>query len=110
MLNVGNVIRLPFFPHKENKNEGECRLAIIIEDLQDKYLVAPLSCQTHQQRHHPNSFIILEKSKDGLLMNLTCDSLVMPKRASQISKKFLKEKDYVGDCDEEMVDKILKLI
>lgn len=48
MLNVGNVIRLPYFPHKENKNEGECRLAIIIEDLQDKFFVVPLSCQTHQ--------------------------------------------------------------
>ena len=108
MLNIGDVVRL-FFPHQENKNEGECRLGIIVEDLQDKFLIVPLSCQVHQKHHYPNSFIIHQKSPDGKLMNLSCDSLVMPNRASQISKKFIRDTSYVGSCSEEMLDKITLL-
>lgn len=113
---VGDVISIPYFPHKEDKKNGEPRWAIIIEDLQNEFLLLGLTTQLHQLDHYPDGFIIQKDSIDGLEMGLIDDSIVCC-GTIQYRKEFTMKKTFFrippmkkrGECSEEMLDRIINL-
>lgn len=104
---TGNVISLPFFQHEDDKNCGEARWLICLEDLQDEFIAVPLKSNTDHKEFHPNSFVIEKNSEEGKRMNLLNDSLVVPDRAKQMRKIFA---SVHGSCSEVLIDKLHELV
>lgn len=108
-LSLGDVIVI-WYPHREDRQKGEPRWAIITEDLGDEFVIVPMSKQIHQQCLYPNSFIIERYSNDGVDMDLLYDSLIIPDRAQRFKKKFLKVIEKKGKCNDETLDRILGIL
>ena len=113
---VGDVLVLPFFSHKEDKKNGESRWAIIIEDLGSEFLFIGLTKQVNQKPHYPDGFIIQKKSVEGSQMGLEYDSLVCcgklgVRKEFRLPKKFVTIPPIIkkGICSEFLLDKIISL-
>ena len=107
---AGSVLAIPYFPNQENSQNGEPRWIIVVEDLEDKVQILPLTSQLHQIKHYPKSIEIKKDSAEGLQMQLTSDSIILVER-TLIWKKTMIEKAYIkGTCSEELIDQICKLI
>jgi hypothetical protein len=104
---TGDVISVAWFPHEEDKTEGEGRWLICLEDLQDEFIAIPLKSATHHLKDQPSSFIIPKDSEEGKRMNLLNDSLVVPGRTRQMRKVFAKIE---GSCSMDLIDKLNELI
>lgn len=108
-MQSGQVIVLPFFPNQEDKTEGQARWAIIIEDLQDAYLIVPMSCQQHQETRYRNTLKIAKDSVDGKEMQLTCNALVIIDRSYELPKIIFKTSILKkGVCPEHVLDEIFE--
>lgn len=105
---LGHVVNVRF-PNQENIKKSTVRPAIIVEDLEDEVEVVFMTCQTSQQKHYPDSFIVKKDSKEGKILKLTCDSLICPDRSFQVKKIRLFERTN-GPCSEELLNKILEFL
>jgi hypothetical protein len=113
---VGDVLVIPYFPHKENKSEGEPRYVIIVEDLGNELLMIGFTSQLHQLHHYPDGFIIRESSAEGRQMGLDQDSIICcgrlgVRKEARLPKKFLSIPPIIkkGTCPEDLLDKIMLL-
>jgi|SRR5579872_2956616 hypothetical protein len=113
---VGDVLVVLFFAHKENNNEGEPRWVIVVEDLGDEFLLIGLTKQLRQLSKYPDGFIVYENSTDGKQMGLEYDSIICcgesGVRKEQIAKKkILKIPPIIkkGTCPENLLEKIISL-
>ncbi|HUX56660.1 MAG TPA: hypothetical protein VMV77_06780 [Bacteroidales bacterium] len=104
---AGDVITVPYFPHEEDKTQGESRWLICLEDLGDEIIAIPLKSETTHIKDHPKSFIIEKDSEDGKSMKLQNDSLVVPDRAQRIRKLSAFKH---GNCSDELIDRLHGLI
>ncbi|MDO9341557.1 MAG: hypothetical protein Q7T72_13670 [Bacteroidales bacterium] len=104
---TGDVISVAWFPHEEDKTQGEARWLICLEDLQDEFIAIPLKSTTNHLKDQPNSFIIQKDSEEGKRMNLLNDSLVVPGRAIQRRKV---KASIEGHCSVDLIDKLNELI
>ncbi len=116
LANPRDVLVLPFFPHNENKQEGEARYAIVLEDLGNEWLLLGITSQVHHLQHYPDGFIITKNSADGKQMGLIYDSLICcgvegVRKTFTMNKKFLTIPPIQkkGTCSEVLLDKILHL-
>ena len=103
----GDVVLLSYYPHKEDKSQGEPRWVICLEDLHDSIIAVPLTKNTSHQIHNPGSLIITKDCEEGKKMKLLYDSLILPNRALRIYKP--KGRKY-GSCSDELIDKLLELV
>ena len=104
---TGDVISVAWFPHEEDKSQGEARWLICLEDLQNEFIAVPLKSTTAHLVNFSKSFIIKKDSEEGKRMNLLNDSLVVPERARQRCKVLAKIE---GHCSAELIDKLNELV
>lgn len=107
---AGGVNVIPFFPHQENKNQGEPRWIILLEDHIKSVLIVPLTKQTHQIDNYPKSFIVKKDSPEGKSMGLPFDSIVMIERVTEMSTFVLSKAKQYGTCPDQLIDKINELL
>lgn len=107
---AGGVYVLPYFPHRENKEEGEARWVILLENHISTVLIVPLTKQVHQIKHYPKSFLIKKDSAEGRQMGLLHDSLVLVERVTDMSHFVISKATQKGVCPDEILDKIQELI
>lgn len=100
---TGDVLCVLYFPHVENKEEGEPRFLICLEDLEDKAYVVPMTKKLKQQKCYPKSFVINESSPEGRSMKIPYDSLIIPERAAIIRKP---EAFKHGKCSDDLLDQL----
>ena len=106
MAVVGGVYIIPYFPHQENKNQGEARWIILLEDFVKTVLIVPLTKQTQQISNYPKSFIIKKDSPEGKQMGLPHNSIIMIERVTEMSKFVISKATQCGVCSEELLEKI----
>lgn len=106
-IETGDVIMLSFFPHEEDKTQGEARCVIVLEKYDDKCSIVPLTCQAKQSVRY-NKFIEVEKNSDeGQEMGLICDSLIIVDREIELPKVVLnKILSTQGTCPDDLLDEI----
>lgn len=116
LAQVGDVLVIPYFPHKENKSQGEARYVIVVEDLGNEFLMIGFTSQLHQLSHYPDGFIIKEASPEGKQMGLELDSIICcgilgKRKEARLSKKLLSIPPIIkkGTCPEDLLDKIISL-
>lgn len=113
---VGDVLVVPYFAHEEDKNDGEPRYVLVIEDLGDEFLLIGFTKQLHQLYRYPDGFIIKQNSSDGIQMGLAHDSIICcgvlgVRKEQRAKKKFLGIPPIIkkGTCPTDILDKVMLL-
>jgi len=104
---TGDVISVAFFPHQEDKTQGEPRWLICLEDYGNDIYAVPLKSNLSHQKHHKDSFVIKKDSNEGKLMKLKNDSLVVTDRAQRIKKV---RAIIHGECTKNLMERLQNLI
>ena len=104
---VGDVVNL-LCPNQEDSTKATYRPVMVVENLQDEILAVFMTCQTQQEIHYENSFVVPMNSPDGKLMGLTCNCLICPSRTVQLRKIVIHSKR--GVTPSHILNKVLELV
>ncbi len=105
---IWDVVLVPAVPNQENHQKTTTRPCIIIEDLEDKVVICPITKQLHQADRYDYSFVVEKDSEEGQAMGLSFDSLVVLDREVESYRFRLHKK--MGECPESIINKIEELL
>ena len=101
-------IGVAYFPNQEDNSKNTVRLAIVIDDLGDKFTLCPLTKRLHQEIHYKYTIQIDLDSKEGVAMKLEFSSLLLFDRLFDLPKNRLLNKK--GRCPDSLIEKIEELL
>src|ERR1700752_700097 len=107
---AGDVYIVPFFRHQEDRRDGEARWIIFLEGYGKTISVVPMTKQIHQADNYQKVIEVLKDSAEGRMMGLPYDSIIICDREEEMSHFVIGKWKKKGQCSEEMLDRIFKLL
>ena len=96
------------FPNQEDRSVTTARIALIIDDIGDKFTLCPFTKQLNKETYYKYTIRIEKESEEGRAMNLDYTSILIFDRLFDMPKYLMIKK--TGTCPDTLIEKIEALL